>query len=98
MTRVFIKGFNENADVETIKDFNIETTFVTLYAEGGTMLAYATRNIDRIEILSNTNTTMDIVTITLYKNDFDIAIFQCDKISFVNNSIDYILCKNGDLF
>lgn len=98
MTHIIIKGFNENADVITIKEFYIETSFVTLYAEGGTMLAYATRNIDSIVILSNSITIVDIITITLYKDKFDIALFQCDKVTFSHNEQDYILCQNGDLF
>lgn len=98
MTHIIIKGFDENADVITIKEFDIETTFVTLYGEGGSMLAYATRNIDSIVILSNSITMVDIITITLYREKFDIAIFQCDKVTFSHNEKDYILCQNGDLF
>ena len=98
MTKVIIKGFNENADVETMKEFVIETTMISLYNSNGTN-AYSLGSCDTLEILSDSNEYVDIVTITFIKSNFSIAVFNVERVTFIDNKdISRTLCKNGDKF
>ena len=98
MTKVIIKGFNENADVETIKEFVIETTMISLYNSDGTN-AYTLGTCDTLEILSDNNEYVDIVTITFIKSNFSIAVFNVDKVNFIDNQDNTrTICVNGDKF
>lgn len=98
MTKVIIKGFNENADVETMKEFVIETNMISLYNSDGTN-AYTLGSCDTMEILSDSNKYVDIVAITFIKSDFKIAVFNIDRVNFIDNKeIIRTICVNGDEF
>ena len=98
MTKVIIKGFNENADVEIMKEFVIESTLIQLYNSRGTN-AYSLGVCDTLEVLSDNNKNVDIVTITFIKSDLRISVFNIDRVNFIDNKdITRTLCKNGDKF